>query len=50
MAIDKSKNKQVLITLSHEMIERIEDYQHANKISNRNQAVRELLEKGLESK
>lgn len=48
MAIDKDKNIQVLITVSHEMLEGIEDYQFDNRIKNRSEAIRLLISKGLE--
>lgn len=48
MAIDKTKNAQVLITLSKEMIEKIEDFQFENRIKSRSEAIRRLIEKGLQ--
>lgn len=48
MAIDKTKNAQVLITLSKEMIEKIEDFQFENRIKSRSEAMRRLIEKGLQ--
>lgn len=47
MAIDKTKNKQVLVTISNELLKEIEDFQFENRIPNRNEAIRRLLEKGL---
>lgn len=46
--IDKDKNTQVLVTISLEMLERIEDYQFGNRIKNRSEAIRILIDKGLE--
>lgn len=46
--IDKEKNTQVLITISHEMLEQIEDFQFENRIKNRSEAIRTLITKGLE--
>lgn len=47
MAIDKEKNKQVLVTFPIKVLEEIEKYWHDNKIKNRNEAIRELVSKGL---
>ena len=47
MAIDKSKNSQLLITLPNEMLERIESYWHDEKLKNRSEAIRVLIEKAL---
>ncbi|QYA31996.1 ribbon-helix-helix domain-containing protein [Macrococcus psychrotolerans] len=47
MAIDKTKNKQVLVTIPNELLKEIEDFQFENRIPNRNEAIRRLLEKGL---
>lgn len=49
MAINKKKNKQVLITLTHEMIKEIEFYKELNSIKNTSEAIRNLIKKGLES-
>lgn len=49
MAIDKDKNTQVLVTIPNEMLQKIEDYQFDNRIKNRSEAIRVLIEKGLES-
>ena len=49
MSVDKSKNKQVLVTFTIEQMKEIEDYQFENRIPNRNEAIRELVKKGLES-
>lgn len=46
--INKDKNTQVLVTLSHEMLELIEDFQFENRIKNRTEAIRVLIQKGLE--
>ncbi|BDH62133.1 hypothetical protein MTP04_22630 [Lysinibacillus sp. PLM2] len=48
--INKDKNTQVLLTLPHEMLEQIENFQFENRIKNRTEAIRILIEKGLESK
>lgn len=49
MAIDKDKNTQVLVTMSHDLLEKIEDFQFENRIPNRTEAIRELLRIGLKS-
>ncbi|UGB31679.1 ribbon-helix-helix domain-containing protein [Metabacillus sp. B2-18] len=46
--IDKDKNTQVLVTISHDMLKLIEDYQFDNRIKNRSEAIRTLITKGLE--
>jgi len=47
MAVDKEKNKQILVTFPNEVLEQIETYWHDNKLKNRNEAIRELVQKGL---
>ncbi|MDW4221597.1 ribbon-helix-helix domain-containing protein [Staphylococcus saprophyticus] len=47
MSVDKELNSQVLLTLSKELLKEIENYQFENRIKNRSQAIRELIEKGL---
>jgi metal-responsive CopG/Arc/MetJ family transcriptional regulator len=47
LAIDKDKNTQVLVTFPNEILEAIENYWHEKKIKNRNEAIRELVQKGL---
>jgi len=48
MAIDKTKNTQVLVTIPNEDLEKIEDYQFNNRIKSRTEAIRILINKGLE--
>ena len=48
MSIDKDKNTQVLLTISKELLDQVEDYQFKNRIPSRSEALRELLKKGLE--
>jgi len=48
MSIDKEKNTQVLLTLSKELLDKIEDYQFGNRLSSRSEAIRILIEKGLD--
>lgn len=50
MSIDKEKNTQVLLTVSKELLDRIEDYQFNNRISSRSEAIRTLIKKALDSK
>ena len=47
MAIDKGKNTQVLLTVSNDLLKQIEDFQFSNRIKNRSEAIRILIEKGL---
>lgn len=47
MAIDKTKNTQVLVTFPNEMLEKIDDFQFNKRIKNRNEAIRQLVKKGL---
>lgn len=48
MAVDKEKNVQVLVTFPHDLLKEIENYQFANRVPNRNEAIRLLVKKGLE--
>lgn len=45
--IDKNKYKQVVLSVSPDLLKKIEDYQFGNRISNRSGATRTLIEKGL---
>lgn len=47
MAIDKDKNTQILLSVSKELLKKIEDYQFNNRIKNRSEALRQIIEKGL---
>ena len=47
VAVDKTKNAQVLVTIPKDLLKRIEDFQFGNRIKNRNEAIRELIDKGL---
>ena len=49
MAIDQSKNTQILLTIPHELKEAIEDYRFENRISSRNAAILELIKISLDS-
>lgn len=49
MAIDKTKNTQVLLTIPNKKITEIDDFQFNNRIKNRSEAIRQLIDKGLES-
>lgn len=49
MAVDKEKNKQILVTFPNELLDQIEEYWHEKKLKNRNEAIRELIQKGLEN-
>jgi metal-responsive CopG/Arc/MetJ family transcriptional regulator len=43
----KKPKRRVLLNLEVELVERIESFQHANRISNRSQAIRWLLDFAL---
>jgi len=47
MAVDKTKNTQILVTFPNELIAEIEKYWHDNQLKNRNEAIRNLVQKGL---
>lgn len=47
MAIDKSKNVQILITIPVELLNQIETYWHKQKLRSRSEGIRELLVRGL---
>ncbi|WP_176140667.1 ribbon-helix-helix domain-containing protein [Halobacillus salinus] len=47
MAVDKDKNSQILVTFPKEMVEEIEKHWHENQLKNRNEAIRDLVQKGL---
>jgi metal-responsive CopG/Arc/MetJ family transcriptional regulator len=47
MAIDKTKNTQILVTFPNEVVEEIEKYWHENRLKNRTEAIRELVQIGL---
>lgn len=49
MAVDKNKNKQVLVTIPNEMLEEIEDFRFAKKYNNRNEAIRALIQSGIDT-
>lgn len=49
MAVDKDKNTQILVTFPNEMVDEIEQFWHDNKLKNRNEAIRDLVAKGLQS-
>lgn len=48
LPIDKTKNTQILVTFPNETVEQIENFQFDNRIKNRNEAIRQLVEKGLQ--
>lgn len=49
MTVDKEKNVQVLVTFPRDLLEKIEAYWHDNKLKNRNEAIRQLVELGLQT-
>lgn len=48
MAVDKTKNTQILVTFPNELVKEIEKYWHDNQLKNRNEGIRELVQKGLQ--
>ena len=48
MPVDKDKYTQILVTFPKELLERIEVYWHKKHLMNRNEAIRELVTKGLD--
>jgi len=47
MAVKKEKYTQILVTFTKEQIE---NYWHENKLKNRNEAIRQIVDKGLSRK
>lgn len=47
MAVNKEKNKQILITIPLDMLDKIENYWRSNGFKNRNEGIRKLLEERL---
>ncbi|WP_193550792.1 ribbon-helix-helix domain-containing protein [Salicibibacter kimchii] len=50
MAVDKNKNKQVLVTFPDEMLEEIESFWYEQKFMNRNETIRALVQYALDNK
>ncbi|MED2035467.1 hypothetical protein P4V74_30300 [Bacillus thuringiensis] len=50
MAVNKDKYTQILVTFTKEQVEEIESYWHKNKLKNRNEAIRQIVDKGLRHK
>lgn len=48
--VDKDKNTQILVTFPNKVVEQIEKYWHDKKLKSRSEAIRELIDKGLESR
>ena len=42
-----SKNSKILITLSNELIEKVDDYRFENRITSRSESIRRLLNEAL---
>lgn len=49
MAVDKTKNTQILVTFPNDMVEKIEEFQFENRYKNRNEAIRALVKKSLDN-
>ena len=50
MAVNKDKYTQILVTFTKEQVEQIENYWHENKLKNRNEAIRQVVDKWLSRK
>ncbi|HDX9613343.1 TPA: hypothetical protein ROY01_006239 [Bacillus toyonensis] len=50
MAVNKDKYTQILVTFTKEQVEQIENYWHENKLKNRNEAIRQIIDKGFSRK
>ncbi|WP_215551120.1 ribbon-helix-helix domain-containing protein [Bacillus mycoides] len=44
MAVNKDKYTQILVTFTKEQVEQIENYWHENKLKNRNEAIRQIVD------
>ncbi|MFD1175360.1 CopG family ribbon-helix-helix protein [Paenibacillus puldeungensis] len=47
MPINKENNTQVLVTFPNDLLKEVEKYWHEKKLKNRNEAIRELIKRGL---
>jgi metal-responsive CopG/Arc/MetJ family transcriptional regulator len=47
MAVDKTKNTQILVTFPNDIVEDIQEYWHEKQLKNRSEAIRELVLIGL---
>ncbi len=47
---NKDKYTQILVTFTKEQVKQIENYWHENKLKNRNEAIRQIVDKGLSRK
>ena len=45
-----TENPRILLTVSEDLLARIDDYRFGNRIANRSEAIRLLLEAGLKTK
>lgn len=48
MAVDKTKNEQLLITIPNELLHQIESYWYDERVKNRSEAIRQLIRIGLD--
>jgi len=47
MAVDKTKNAQILLTLPKELLEDVEIYWHIKHLKNRNKAILDAIQAGI---
>jgi metal-responsive CopG/Arc/MetJ family transcriptional regulator len=48
MAVNPEMTIRTIISLSRDLVRRIDDYRFANRVATRSEAIRRLIEKGLE--
>ena len=48
MAINDIKKTRIVVNFENETVKKIEDYQFENRIKSRNEAIRQLVDRGLE--
>ncbi len=49
MAVDKTKNAQILLTIPHELLEEVENYWHDKRLKSRNAGILDLIQESLDS-
>ncbi|MCX2854264.1 hypothetical protein ABEY46_19430 [Bacillus velezensis] len=49
MAINKEKNTQIPVIMSHELHEEIVNFQFEHRVKNKAEAIRQLIKMGLEA-
>lgn len=49
MAVDKTKNAQILLTIPLELLDEVENYWHDKKLKSRNAGILDLIQESLDS-